>query len=205
MRYRVSNRCVLFRVCTILLSPSYPPWYAMYQGDWHETYRPWYIFYHRLRVPLDRFARDIFVLLFLSRFAAGTWHMSPSAIRGVGTTSANSRIQTPLQREGATMRSLAANRALPRRPVVWIADTHRSDYDHLLADAKAEQLEIRFPASGRELLHCWFAGAPDVCIVNLQLQEFSGFDVVEMIQPFPAGTTVCLLTDKYEPEDEIPR
>ncbi len=101
------------------------------------------------------------------------------------------------------MRSLAANRASIRRPVVWIVDTHRSDYDHLLADAKAEQLKIRFLNSGREMLHDWFAGAPDVCIVNLQLREFNGFDVVEMIQPFPTGTTVCLLTDEYEPEDEI--
>ncbi len=33
----------------------------MYQGDWYETYQRWYIFYHRLRVPLDNFALDIFI------------------------------------------------------------------------------------------------------------------------------------------------
>ena len=101
------------------------------------------------------------------------------------------------------MRSPIANRASVRRPIVWIVDAHRSDYDHLLAEAEAEQLEIFFLASGRELLHCWFAGAPDVCIVNLQLRELSGFDVIEMIRPFPEGTAVCMLTDKYVLEDEI--
>jgi DNA-binding response OmpR family regulator len=101
------------------------------------------------------------------------------------------------------MRSSTAYRAFIHQPIVWIVDAHRSDYDHLLADAKAEQLEIHFLASGRELLHYWFAGAPDVCIVNLQLREFNGFDVVEMIQPFPTGTIVCMLTDKYVAEDEI--
>lgn len=101
------------------------------------------------------------------------------------------------------MRSPRANRVLIPRPIVWIADAHRSDYSHLLADPKAEQLEIRFLASGRELLHCWSAGAPDVCIVNLQLRDLGGFEVVEMIQPFPEGTAVCMLSDYYAPEDEI--
>ena len=101
------------------------------------------------------------------------------------------------------MRSPTANRASIPRPIVWIVDAHRSDYGRLLADVKSEQLEIHFLSSGRELLHCWFAGAPDVCIVNLQLPELNGFDVIEMIRPFPEGTTVCLLADEYVLEDEI--
>jgi DNA-binding response OmpR family regulator len=101
------------------------------------------------------------------------------------------------------MRYPKANRVMIPRPIVWIVDAHRSDYDHLLADEKSGQLELHFLSSGRELLHCWFAGAPDVCIINLQLREFSGFEVVEMIRPFPERTIVCMLTDEYAPEDEI--
>jgi DNA-binding response OmpR family regulator len=101
------------------------------------------------------------------------------------------------------MRSPTANRASIPRSIVWIVDAHRSDYGHLLADVKSEQLEIHFLSSGRELLHCWFTGAPDVCIVNLQLPELNGFDIIEMIRPFPEGTAVCLLADKYVLEDEI--
>lgn len=96
-----------------------------------------------------------------------------------------------------------ANRIRRSRPLVWIVDGQRADYNHLLADAKAEQLEIHILATGRELLREWFAGTPDVCIFNPQLQELSGFDLIEMIQPFPEGTTVCLLADKYVIEDEI--
>jgi CheY-like chemotaxis protein len=136
-------------------------------------------------------------------FAARTWRVSSHSLRGFGTASANCRRQTPQQRAGATMRSKAANRVSIHRPNVWIVDAHRADYDYLLADAQAERLEIRFLATGREFLCRWFAGAPDVCIVNLQLREFNGFDVVEMIQPFPEGKIVCLLTDAYAAEDEI--
>jgi len=87
--------------------------------------------------------------------------------------------------------------------LVWIVDAHRSDYNHLLADARAEQLEIHILASSRQLLQDWSVEVPDVCIVNLQLQKLSGFDLIEMIQPFPEGMTVCSLADKYQLEDEI--
>jgi DNA-binding NarL/FixJ family response regulator len=101
------------------------------------------------------------------------------------------------------MRVPATKRASLYRSIVWIADAHRLDYEHLLADTKARQLEIRFFASGRELLHDWFAGAPDVCVVNLQLPDLGGFNIVEMLRPFPEGTTVCTLTDHYAAEEEI--
>jgi len=122
---------------------------------------------------------------------------------GVGTTSANGSPQTAMQREEAIMCSLTAYRIRIPRPLVWIVDAHRSDYNHLLADARAEQLEIHILASSRQLLQDWSVEVPDVCIVNLQLQKLSGFDLIEMIQPFPEGMTVCSLADKYRLEDEI--
>jgi DNA-binding response OmpR family regulator len=93
--------------------------------------------------------------------------------------------------------------AKPARRFVWIVDAHSLNYGHLLSDRKAEQMDIRFLASGRELLHSWQRGRPDVCFVNLQMPDFSGFDLVEMIQPFPEGTTVYLLADRYVLEDEV--
>jgi CheY-like chemotaxis protein len=76
------------------------------------------------------------------------------------------------------MVSRITNCVVHPRPIIWIVDVYRSDYDHLLTEARAEQAEIHFFSSGREFLHRWFSGAPDVCILNLQLQEFSGFDLV---------------------------
>jgi CheY-like chemotaxis protein len=101
------------------------------------------------------------------------------------------------------MRPPAANRTEIPRPIVWIVDAHRLGYGHLSADPQAKQLDIHFLASGRELLHSWQWSRPDVCFVNLQMPDFSGFDLVEMIQPFPEGTTVYLLADRYVPEDEV--
>jgi DNA-binding response OmpR family regulator len=88
-------------------------------------------------------------------------------------------------------------------PWVWIVDARRSEYDHLLSDARAKELEVRIHASGPEFLRNWFAGVPDFCIVNIQLPGLSGFDLVEMVRPFPEGMTVCLLADEYAADDEI--
>jgi DNA-binding response OmpR family regulator len=101
------------------------------------------------------------------------------------------------------MRPFVFNRATFARRRVWIVDVRRADFGPLLADPKAEQLDIRFLVSGRELLREWKVRTPDVCLVNLQMPEFSGFDLVEMIQPFPEGVTVCLMADRYVLEDEV--
>ena len=101
------------------------------------------------------------------------------------------------------MRPLTFNLAMISQRLVWIVDAHPLDYGHSLADLKVRQLDIRFLASGRELLRYWQVKTPDVCLVNLRMPDFSGFDLVEMIQPFHAGTTVCLVADRYVLEEEV--
>ncbi|MGD0382614.1 MAG: response regulator [Thermoguttaceae bacterium] len=101
------------------------------------------------------------------------------------------------------MRPLTFNLAMISQRLVWIVDAHPLDYGHSLADLKVRQLDIRFLASGRELLRYWQVRTPDVCLVNLRMPDFSGFDLVEMIQPFHEGTTVCLVADRYVLEDEV--
>jgi two-component system, OmpR family, response regulator len=101
------------------------------------------------------------------------------------------------------MSRLTFNLAMISRRLVWIADTRRLDYGHLSSDPKARQLDIRFIASGRELLRYLQTMTPDVCLVNLRMPDFNGFDLVEMIQPLHAGTTVCLVAETYALEDEI--
>jgi DNA-binding response OmpR family regulator len=101
------------------------------------------------------------------------------------------------------MRLLTFNLAMISRRLVCIADARRFDYGHLLADPKVRRLDIRFLASGRELLRYWQVGTPDVFLVNLRMPDFSGFDLIEMMQPFHEGTTVCLVADRYLLEDEV--
>jgi DNA-binding response OmpR family regulator len=101
------------------------------------------------------------------------------------------------------MSRLTYNLAMISRRLIWIADTRPLDYGHLSADPKARQLDICFIASGRELLRYLQTRTPDVCLVNLRMPDFNGFDLVEMIQPFHESTTVCLVAETYVLEDEI--
>jgi DNA-binding response OmpR family regulator len=90
-----------------------------------------------------------------------------------------------------------------RRTRIWIADSQPADYDCLSRACGPGQIEVRFVASARELLRRWAAGSPDACLINVQLPGMSGFDVAEMLRPFPAGMTVCLVDDRYAPEHEV--
>ena len=96
-----------------------------------------------------------------------------------------------------------SNPAMISRPIIWIVDSRRLDFDRLFMDIRAAQMEIHFLATGRKLLRQWSAGAPDVCIVNVRLSDLSGFDLVDMIRPFPKGVIVCMLADSYAIEDEV--
>ena len=98
---------------------------------------------------------------------------------------------------------LATRLTRVRRTRIWIADSHPADYDCLTLGTKAGQLAVRFLASARDVLHRWSAASPDVCIVNVQLPGMSGFDLVEMLRPFPAGMIVCMVDDRYSPESEV--
>jgi DNA-binding response OmpR family regulator len=98
---------------------------------------------------------------------------------------------------------LATRLTRVRRTRIWIADSQRADYDCLTSGTNAGQLEVCFLASARDVLHRWSADSPDVCIVNVQLPGLSGFDLVEMLRPFPTGMTVCMVDDQYLPENEV--
>jgi DNA-binding response OmpR family regulator len=39
--------------------------------------------------------------------------------------------------------------------------------------------------------------------VNVELQGMNGFELVEMLRPFPGGTTVCIVGDNYAVDDEV--
>jgi DNA-binding response OmpR family regulator len=96
-----------------------------------------------------------------------------------------------------------ADPAIISRPTIWIVDSRSMDFDRLFKETRAAPLEIRFLATGREFLRQWSAGAPDVCIVNVRLSDLNGFDLIEMIQPFPKGAIVCMLSDSYVIDDEV--
>jgi DNA-binding response OmpR family regulator len=94
-------------------------------------------------------------------------------------------------------------RASPVRRRIWIADSRPADYDCLKSGSDAAQMDVRFLASAGDVLRRWSTDMPDVCLVNVRLSGMSGFDLIEMLRPFPEGMTVGIVDDRYAVEDEV--
>ncbi len=94
-------------------------------------------------------------------------------------------------------------RSPPDRTKIWIADSQPSDYGCLNSGANSSQMDVRFLASAGDVLRRWSTDMPDVCLVNARLSGMSGFDLVEMLRPFPYGMTVGIVGDRYAVEDEV--
>jgi DNA-binding response OmpR family regulator len=86
---------------------------------------------------------------------------------------------------------------------ILVVDPKPSDYDCLLPAAAAEGCEVRFFAAGRAVLRHRREMRGGLVIINVELPDLSGFDLVEMLQPFPTGTAVFLVADRYAVEDEV--
>ena len=101
------------------------------------------------------------------------------------------------------MAPLTKRRARPVRTRIWIADSQPADYACLKSGLDAARMDVRFLASAGDVLRRWSTDMPDVCLVNVRLFGLSGFDLVEMLRPFPQGMTVGIVSDHYAMEDEV--
>ena len=86
---------------------------------------------------------------------------------------------------------------------ILVIDSRQSDYDDLRGLAVADGCEIRFLTSARAALRQRREVRAGLLIVSVELPDFSGFDLVEMLQPFPKGTIVFLVANQYAVEDEV--
>jgi DNA-binding response OmpR family regulator len=86
---------------------------------------------------------------------------------------------------------------------ILIVDPDRSGYDSLLQAAATRRYEVCFLATGRDALRQRREMLAGLVMVNVVLPDFSGFEVVEMLRPFPKGGAVFLVADQYAVEDEL--
>lgn len=86
---------------------------------------------------------------------------------------------------------------------ILIVDPKQSDYDCLLRLATAEGHEVRFFATAGAVLRQRHDMRGGLMIINVELPDRSGFDLVEMLQPSLKSTTVFLVGDRYTVEDEV--
>ncbi|MFZ1935183.1 MAG: hypothetical protein WCB27_09480 [Thermoguttaceae bacterium] len=86
---------------------------------------------------------------------------------------------------------------------ILVVDSKQSDYDDLLGIAVAHGCEVCFLMTGRAALRQWREVRGGLLIINVELPDLSGFDLVEMSHPFPKGTIVFLVANQYAVEDEV--
>ena len=82
-------------------------------------------------------------------------------------------------------------------------DSESRDYEELARWVVAHGGQIHILTTGRAALRQGHQPAADLYLINVRLPDFSGYDLVEMLRPFPSDAAVFLVADEYAPEDEI--
>ena len=123
-------------------------------------------------------------------------HISASARWGIGTTSATEFAETESNRRRRCNHAfLKAYRTRISRHRVWMS-TDPINWITTTCWCMPRPNNWKFTSSPWALIAPGLVcRVPDVCIVNVQLQQLSGFDLIEMIRPFP-GRDDCLLVSR---------
>ena len=96
-----------------------------------------------------------------------------------------------------------AVRARPATTTIAVVDRQASDYVELLALAGAEHWTIAVSLTGRAGMQLARRECADLWMINARLPDMCGFDLVEMLRPYLAGTPMFLVGDAYRVEDEL--
>jgi len=92
-------------------------------------------------------------------------------------------------------------RATPLQIV--IVDECPGDYAIFRPLQQHGELELQFITTGSDALRRSQRSSVNLWLINTQLPDLSGFDVVEMLQPIPPGTAVFLIGNRYHSADEL--
>ena len=86
---------------------------------------------------------------------------------------------------------------------VVVVDECPGDYTNFRPLVQSGEIELQFVTSGGDALRLSHRWLIHLWLINTQLPDLSGFDVVEMLQPMPPGTAVFLIGNQYGSEDEL--
>lgn len=86
---------------------------------------------------------------------------------------------------------------------IVVVDPRPSDYASLAEHAKQMQLRLNFLEDGRPALHCLDASPTALWLMNLELPDFDGFELLEMLVTECRDATVLAIANSYDPDDEI--
>ena len=92
-------------------------------------------------------------------------------------------------------------------PVVHIADTAPADYDQLIAELESTETELRFfTTANAAICHArqvGHSGSGKLWLVNSQLPEMRGADLVEILRGICGQAVLVIVDDQYDKQQEI--
>jgi DNA-binding response OmpR family regulator len=85
---------------------------------------------------------------------------------------------------------------------VIVVDSNPSDYVRLAKWARQAGMRFHQLPRGQEALQAALRVAVDLWIINVELPDMCGFELVEQLQPRRRGSKVYLVGNHYRQEDE---
>jgi CheY-like chemotaxis protein len=89
------------------------------------------------------------------------------------------------------------------QPIVCVVDARPADYAKWAEAAQQAGMVLRQFRTGREALRASRDVATDLWIINVDLPDMSGFELVEKLQPRASHTAAFLVADTYRVDDEV--
>ena len=93
-------------------------------------------------------------------------------------------------------------RSIHRDTTVYVVDSNPSDYRHLVQDNDDPNTTFAFLSDARSALRVNPSNSNAVWIINLDLPDMSGVDLLSMLRTRFPTSPVYLVGDDYHPEQE---
>ena len=88
-------------------------------------------------------------------------------------------------------------------PQVFVVDANVNDYRNLVESMTDGGYRMEVCPSGRAALRKDPTNPPELWVVNMNLPDMSGPDLLSMLRWRYPGVPICLVSDDYRVEDEI--
>jgi DNA-binding response OmpR family regulator len=89
------------------------------------------------------------------------------------------------------------------QPQVFVVDANVGDYQDLASNLSENGYHLEICANGRAALRLDPSKAPEMWVVNMNLPDISGPNLLSMLRWRYPGVPICLVSDNYRAEDEI--
>lgn len=86
---------------------------------------------------------------------------------------------------------------------VVVVDSRPVDYTIAASWAKANDIEFRYLLCGRDALRMAAAANGSLWMINVELPDMTGFDLLEMLHVTLKDPFVVMVSDQYQPQHEL--